>query len=202
MALLWDKFPARIPIHWNIHGRIDGWASKPFGLLMLPVTNLFIYALLAFIQKIDPKLRNTSDDERTHALAVVRIIRTAAICFFAGIFCFQMAVALGFAVPMDCFAFNGCLLFLIVAGNYFANLRPNYLVGIRTPWTLENPGTWRATHRLGGRIMVFGSLGLIGVQFFIPRQTFVCLFVIFILGFAAWSYIYSWNHARAHVQVR
>ncbi len=40
----------------------------------------------------------------------------------------------------------------LVLGNYFGNLKPNRFVGIRTPWTLKSDETWRATHRLGGRI--------------------------------------------------
>lgn len=202
LAALWNQFPARVPIHWGIHGHVNGWASKSFGLLALPVMNVLLYLLLRFIQNIDPKVRRTSDEDRARALAVFRIMRAALVAFLFGMFCFQAAIALGHAVPMNCFALNGCLLLFIVMGNYFAALRPNYFVGIRTPWTLENPETWRATHRIGGRIMVFGALLLLGIEFFIPGQAFTWLFLAYILGFTLWAFIYSWKYSRTHATVR
>jgi len=33
LAVIWNQLPARVPIHWNIHGKIDGWASKTTGML-------------------------------------------------------------------------------------------------------------------------------------------------------------------------
>ena len=69
------------------------------------------------------------------------------------------------------------LLLLMVVGNYLANLEPNCLMGIRTLWTLEDPATWRATHRLGSRVMVFGSLAL-----------FVVVPATGSFGFSAWFY--------------
>ena len=202
LAVEWNKFPVRIPIHWNIHGNIDGWASKPFGLLLLPVTNVLAWLLLRFLQHLDPKFRRTAGEDRVRALAVLRIIRIAVVTFFFGITCFQAAIALGCPVSMDRFAFNGCLLLFIVMGNYFANLRPNYFVGIRTPWTLENPETWRATHRVGGRIMVFGAVLLIAMEFFIQKQIFAWLFITFIFGLVIWTYLFSWNYSRTHAQAR
>ena len=92
-----------------------------------------------------------------------------------------------------------CLLvFFVVLGNYLGNLRPNYFVGIRTPWTLENPETWRATHRLGGRLMFFGALILLVAQFFLSESVFGLLFVVSILSLAAWGFVYSWHHCRTH----
>lgn len=43
-------------------------------------------------------------------------------------------------------------------GNYFQTVRPNYFIGIRTPWTLENEQVWKNTHRLGGKIWIVGGI--------------------------------------------
>jgi uncharacterized membrane protein len=83
-------------------------------------------------------------------------------------------------------------------GNYLPNLRPNYFVGIRTPWTLEDAETWRATHRLGGKLMFFGSLLLLISEFFVSAGIFTFLFVSFILLLVLWSFLYSWHHFRTH----
>jgi uncharacterized membrane protein len=198
LAAQWDKFPALIPIHWNVHGQIDNWASKPAGLLMLPLVNVGLGALFRFLPFIDPKVRRSTGEERARAAAVLRIVRAVMLLFMSGIFWVQMAISRGYPVRMNAFALNGCLLVFIVIGNYSAKLRPNYFTGIRTPWTLENPETWRATHRIGGRILVFGSLLLIATEFFIPSQTFAYAFVAFVLAFTAWAFLFSWNHCRTH----
>ena len=93
---------------------------------------------------------------------------------------------------------SGLLLFFVVLGNYLGNLRPNYFIGIRTPWTLENPETWRATHRVGGRLMFFGALILLLLQFLLNERIFEWLFVASILALAAWGFVYSWHHCRTH----
>ena len=36
--------------------------------------------------------------------------------------------------------------------------KPNYFVGIRTPWTLENETNWRKTHRLGGKVFMIAGV--------------------------------------------
>jgi uncharacterized membrane protein len=97
---------------------------------------------------------------------------------------------------------NCVLVFFVVVGNYLGNLRPNYFVGIRTPWTLEDPETWRATHRLGGRLMFFGGLILLLAQFVLSEGSCGLLFVGSILALAAWGFIYSWHHSRTHAAIR
>ena len=77
-----------------------------------------------------------------------------------------IAIAAGWPVNVGNVSYYGTLTLFAVIGNFFGNLEPNYLVGIRTPWTLEDPGTWRATHRLIGRWMVFGSVALLAVGIF------------------------------------
>jgi uncharacterized membrane protein len=202
LAVEWNQFPARIPIHWNIHGGINGTAPKTFGLLMLPVTNVLVYLMLRFIRHFDPKVRRSGAEDREPAMATFRVMRIAIIAFLFGIFCFQAAIALGHPLPFDRLVVNGFLLFFIVTGNYFTTLRPNYFVGIRTPWTLENPETWKATHRVGGRIMVFGGLLLLAIGFLVGRQIFMKLFLVYILGYALWTILYSWNHSRTHAHAR
>jgi len=198
LAAQWDKFPAWIPIHWNVHGQIDNWARKPVGLLMLPLVNVALGALFRFLPFIDPKVRRSAGEERARAVAVLRIVRAVMVLFMSGMFWVQMAITRGYPVKMNAFALNGCLLVFIVIGNYCAKLRPNYFTGIRTPWTLENPETWRATHRIGGRILVFGSLLLLATEFFVPGQTFAYAFLAFVMGFTLWACLYSWHHSRTH----
>ncbi|NLT12619.1 MAG: SdpI family protein [Clostridiaceae bacterium] len=46
----------------------------------------------------------------------------------------------------------------IVIGNILPKLKPNGLVGIRTPWTVASENNWYKTHRLGGKIAVITGI--------------------------------------------
>ena len=66
----------------------------------------------------------------------------------------------------------------LVLGNYMASIQPNYFIGIRTPWTLEDPEIWKKTHRIGGRIWVAASGVLLLVWFFVEQNLYGLLFGI------------------------
>jgi uncharacterized membrane protein len=42
----------------------------------------------------------------------------------------------------------------IVLGNFMGKIRPNWFVGVRTPWTLSSKLSWDKTHRLAGWLFV------------------------------------------------
>ena len=45
----------------------------------------------------------------------------------------------------------------IVIGNVLPKMRWNYVVGVRTPWTLADEGVWDRTHRFAGWVMVLAG---------------------------------------------
>ncbi len=197
LVVLWNQLPARVPIHWNLRGEIDGWAPKAIGLVITPVIALLAVALLHVLSWLDPKLRRNLDrTDRMHK--VLQIVSVVFAAFFAAIFAVQIAAALDRTVPAARVLNAGVLTFLAILGNYLGTLRPNYFIGIRTPWTLENPQTWRAAHRLGGRLMFFGSLFLLVLEFFISESAAGVLLLTFVLLLALWSLVYSWHHYRTH----
>jgi uncharacterized membrane protein len=194
IALLafWNHLPARVPIHWNLRGEIDGWSSKTF-ILLLPLISLGIILLLHILPRFDPKLGHAGGGQG-RMQSVLGILRLALATFFGVIFWMQLAASLGHSVAVGRIVPAATLLLLATIGNYSSNLRPNYFVGLRTPWTLESPETWRATHRLGGRLMFFGSVLLLVLQFFLSESTFVFLFTASALLLVAWALWYSWHH--------
>ncbi|MEY2584480.1 MAG: hypothetical protein QOD80_506 [Verrucomicrobiota bacterium] len=192
LLVLWNDLPARVPMHWNLRGEIDGWSSKAF-ILLMPLISLGIVALLHILPRFDPKLGRTAGGEGRMP-GVLAILRLATAAFFGVIFWMQLAAALGHTVAAGRIVPGAVLLLLATIGNYSSNLRPNYFVGLRTPWTLESPETWRATHRLGGRLMFFGSALLLVLQFFVSASTFVFLFTASALLLVAWAFWYSWHH--------
>ena len=197
LVIYWNDLPARVPIHWDLRGQINGWSAKIPGVLIVPFTAFAVTALLHVLPWFDPKLRRTAGEESLMP-AVLPILRIALLVLLDTIFFVQIMTSLGRIVASARLMMSGLLLFFVVLGNYLGNLRPNYFIGIRTPWTLENPETWRATHRVGGRLMFFGALILLLLQFLLNERIFEWLFVASILALAAWGFVYSWHHCRTH----
>ncbi|WP_315816322.1 SdpI family protein [Paraflavitalea speifideaquila] len=94
-------------------------------------------------------------------------LRFVLTVFMSGlsIYLLYITKAGGMENPQWLIALIGLL--LVMMGNYFQALRPNYFVGIRTPWTLENEVVWKKTHYLGGRLWMAGGLLIIIVSFVI-----------------------------------
>lgn len=202
IGVLWNQIPERIPMHWNLRGEIDQWASsKPIGIFITPLIAVALVALLRVLPWLDPKLRKTLEEHhRMHA--ALQIMRITLAVFFAAVVFLQIATPLGYGNAGGRILMSCVLMLLAILGNYLPALRPNYFVGIRTPWTLENSETWRATHRLGGRLMFFGAVFLIILDFFLSPGVFGVVFMIAIGLLVIWSFLYSWYHFRKHASLR
>ena len=189
-AAWWDKVPPVVATHWNVHGQPNGSMPKVPGLLLAPVINVALCLLLAFLPKIDPRLRGNPAGSARYR-RVLRVYRYGVTTLVALVAVTLIAIAAGWRIDMGRVACNGVLALMAVAGNFLGNLPPNYFVGCRTPWTLQDGDTWRATHRTTGRLMFFGAAALLVVQFFVAREVQSYLLVAYVVGIATWSLGYS-----------
>ncbi len=201
LVLFWNALPAKVPVHWGASGEVDSWANKFPGLLIAPLLALGLALLLHILPWLDPKLAR-SRGRIGRMPAVLPPLRFALVALFDTIFLLQVMVSLGKPIATGRIIISAVLILFLILGNYLGNLRPNYFIGIRTPWTLENAQTWRATHRLGGRLIFFGALLLLGVQFFLEQRAFAWLFTGAVIALAIWGILYSWHHFRTHAAPR
>ncbi|MEP6821621.1 MAG: SdpI family protein, partial [Chthoniobacterales bacterium] len=185
LLIFWHDIPPRVPIHWNLSSEIDGWGGKEFYLPLLPLISFGLIMLLRLLPQFDPKLQ-TKLALNERMLDVLQILRLAFAAFCFAIFLALLTAALGYSISSRIIS-SAVLILFAVLGNYLGVLRPNYFIGLRTPWTLESPATWRATHRLGGRLMFFGSLALLLLQFVLSDQLTFLLIITATLSFAAWT---------------
>ncbi len=195
LALLWSALPDRVPVHWNLHNEIDRWEPKGFGLLFPPLLAVGMLLLLHVLPRLDPKLRQRMGDE-SRMPAVLAVLRVAIAAFLLVVFSIQIFAALGYNFSGR-ILLDACLILFAVLGNYLTALQPNYFVGIRTPWTLENADTWRATHRLGGRLMFFGSIVLLLLQFLLSETACLVALLVAVSALVIWAFWYSWQHFHA-----
>ena len=183
--LLYPSLPDHLPTHWNIHGQVDGSMSKMNGLLVPLGINLGLYVLLLAVPCLDPK-KKMEQFRNTYGW-----IRLSVHTFMVLLFVAKMAYSLGYKIPMDRIVPALVSILIIIFGNLMGTMRPNYFVGIRTPWTLESPAVWQKTHRISGPIWVAaGLLGLVGSTLG-GSWAFGLLFFPLMLA-AVFSIGYSW----------
>jgi uncharacterized membrane protein len=81
-------------------------------------------------------------------------------------------------------------------GNLMNNIKPNYFIGIRTPWALESEENWRMTHYFCSRIWFFGGL-LITILIMLLPATFAFFIIIFgSIPLVVTPVLYSYNLFR------
>ena len=153
LATTWPVAPDRVPVHWNAAGEIDRYGSRAFGLLFPPLLAVGLYLVLLFAPRIDPGRANYASFPDTYL--VIRTAVLATIAVFYGVTCVS---ARGVAVSMDVVAPLTVGTLFVVLGSVMGKIRPNWFVGIRTPWTISSKTSWVRTHRLGG--WLFLALGL------------------------------------------
>lgn len=159
--MLYPALPDQIPTHWNIKGEIDDYGSKNFTALGFPLIILGLYLLLTYLPLIDPRKENYVKFATTYNL-----IKWIIVLFMLVLYGLMLAVAMGYPVKVDLVVRAGVSLLLIFLGNYLGKVRPNYFVGIRTPWTLADEEVWLKTHRFGAKVFVLtGVLGILTIPF-------------------------------------
>ncbi|WP_316568786.1 SdpI family protein [Neobacillus sp. YIM B06451] len=148
--IAYPYLPDRIPTHWNFEGVPDQFGPKSFGVFILPGTMVFLYLLMMFLPRIDPKKVNF---QKFNYIGI-----TNGILFF--FFLFQAMVitsSLGLVNSKNTIPVLVGLLFIFI-GNLSPKFKPNYFLGIRTPWTLANEDVWKKTHRFGGKVLVIAGI--------------------------------------------
>jgi uncharacterized membrane protein len=126
-------------------------------ILIFMGVNLFIYCLLLFIQKIDPRKKNY--EAFKSSFYRIRFIVSLFMTAIAGII-----IASNIGIIMDELKILRISIFVLLAviGNYIYSVKLNWFIGFRTPWTIDNEIVWRKTNQFGAKIMVvFSIIGLI-----------------------------------------
>ncbi len=170
IAFTWPQLPDRMPTHWNFRGEIDSYGPR-WKIFLLPVVNLGLYALFSVLPKIDPK-QNIEQFRKTYDFLV--LIITGFMCV---IFCIILAATLGYSFEVERIVMFLLVLLLLILGNYMGKMRPNYFMGIRTPWTLESEEVWRRTHLFAGRLWVGAAMILLALLPITSMEIFIYIFL-------------------------
>lgn len=186
----WSRVPERAPVHWNLAGEVDRYGSRLEVLLLMPAMMVFIWLLLRFLPRIDPRRQNFAKMAGTYELVI-----TLTLLLLFALHGALIAVALGHQVPIDRLVPAMLGATFIVLGNVLPRARPNWWFGVRTPWTLSNDRVWTRTHRVAGYTFIIAGIGLLIVPFIgnlAARGAVLAITLVAALVPLAYSYI-AWR---------
>jgi uncharacterized membrane protein len=172
---------AQLAIHWNADGVADGFAGRE-ALLLLPAIFGITALLIALAIRFDPKRANIVRSAEAIGYVGMGLVLLFAVTQSAIINSgYGEAARLDHAVPIVL----GALFVLL--GYVMPQIRQNYTIGVRLPWTLESVAAWDAAHVTIGRAwIVTGAVtALLGV---IPTSIVdlgAAPLLIFFIGLAA-----------------
>lgn len=186
LMYVWKSLPEKVPLHWNYKGEIDNWGDKSSLIYLVLLLPILTYVLFLLIPKLDPKNKIALMGGKYYQLKFIFVL----LMSFLALFITYMAKNQSFSSPNLIFASIAIL--FIALGNYFKTIRPNYFIGIRTPWTLENEEVWKNTHNLAAKYWVIGGLLLLFGSLLLPSDWmgtfFLSVTIVIILVPTVYSY--------------
>ncbi|MDW7695306.1 SdpI family protein [Flammeovirgaceae bacterium SG7u.111] len=185
-AIMWESIPEKLPSHWNYKGEIDGYTQKGLRIFFLPFINVIVYVLVLFVPKIDPKKRIDI------YVPGVRSLRFVLCTFLSALSLLILATGLGYVSDSSKIINQLIILLLVFLGNYMGKIKPNYFIGVRTPWTLENKEVWKKTHRFTGLLWVLASVPMLFISIFLSSVLMSKVFTAFVLTIALIPVVYSY----------
>jgi uncharacterized membrane protein len=187
--LAWPSMPDRVASHWGFSGEADGYLPKPWGLLLVPFLAVGLTALLLLLPRIDPLEANIAEFREAYEwFIVVFLLFLLTVQAFIILWNGGIQVSIGLVLP-PAFA----ALFYEI-GVLIGQAKPNWFIGIRTPWTLSSPKVWEKTHALGGRLYrIAGLTALLGIFF---PDVAVLFILVPALGVSLYLVVYSYREYR------
>lgn len=166
-AVAWPLAPDRMAVHFGPNGQPDGWGGRFEGLVLMPLVALGVFVLMAVVPRIDPGRANYRRFAGVYAL-----LRMVVVGFLAVIYAGMVLPVFGVPVNVANLGSVATGVMFLVLGGVMGKVRPNWCVGIRTPWTLSSKRSWVRTHRLGGWLFLALGLAIMGVAVASPGAAY------------------------------
>jgi uncharacterized membrane protein len=191
---VYPSLNARLPLHFNAAGVPNRYGSKTEfagSVLVVSAIGLLTGLLVRFLPLIDPKKKAKYSQATFVRISHAVIFLISAISFLV----IYSGTQTHFKMPVKIFLpLMG--LFFAYLGNLLNSVKPNYFVGIRTPWTLENEEVWRKTHRLAAKLWLPGGIILAALGWALTGAAAQIVFIGGLLVIALVPVIYSYIYYR------
>lgn len=184
--LAYPHLPEEIATHWNLDGKPNGFSSRFEGVSIIPLITLALYVLMLVAPSLDPRKENY-----LKFLKAYRLIKLGLFLFLLGIQLLVIVFNLGYNVNIGKITTLGLGILFALLGIYLPQIKHNYFIGIKTPWTLANEKVWHETHRLGGKLFLISGI-LIMLSVFLPDKPRFWLLMILLIGSSLIAMVYSY----------
>ncbi|WP_215747263.1 SdpI family protein [Gluconobacter sp. P1C6_b] len=186
---------ATVPIHFTRDWTADRVVSPLHGLLVWTGRMTGFWTLMATLPQF---MRARNRREGFAASLPVYDTLWITLTVMMGILAIAcMEYAMGNRIVMG--SLSDVLLgaFFVLAGNGLGKLRPNDIIGIRTPWTKNSTRVWNRTHRTCGPVFILLGMLLIAAGLSLFGLPVTPVFsTAAILAVAAFSCGLSWLYWR------
>src|SRR5574337_331200 len=126
----WGRLPARVVTHWGVSGQPNGWSPRWVAVFLVPAIGVALAGLFTVLPRMDPRRRSYELHGSTWWAVANAVLVLLALVHVAAI-----GSNLGWGLPMGRLVIVGVGLLFGVIGNLMTRMRPNWFMGIRTPWT-------------------------------------------------------------------
>ena len=198
LASIYEALPDIVPTHFNHKGEVDGRGEKStllFMNLLITTVSLFTYFLVKYAKKIDPK-KSGQSPELLQKIAYMLLVFLSAIQMVI-IHATQTGSLEGnrYLMPLIGLLFAGL-------GNFMHSIKPNYFIGMRLPWTLEDPENWRKTHQLGSKLWMIGGIAIAVVTpfFNVGKVFIIAMSILALIVIYPMIYSYRFYKKQQHAQ--
>ena len=151
-----------LPVHWGLDGKPDQIWPRDQALWVFPSIAIVLIAISLLIGRL------ASGEQLDAGRPVLETVIAGLLALCCALQFAFLLIGIGSDIDMlRLLAFALAALF-VALGAALPRARPNVYAGIRLPWTMKSPQTWRATHRLTGVLMAAAGLSLAVVALLWP----------------------------------
>ena len=159
--LSYQYLPDKIAGHWNSQGDVDGDMPKFLGIFLVPIIAVGLFLLFILVPKIDPLKENYKKFKNYYDSFIL-----VMIIFMPYVYLLTIIWNFGIKFNMTSTLIPAVGVLFIYIGIILRNIKRNWFIGIRTPWTISSDRVWSKTHKLGSKLFIIsGIITILGIFF-------------------------------------
>ena len=151
----------------------------------MPIISVGLFLLFMFIPRIDP-LKSNIQQFRKHYDGFVVLI----MVFLFYIYLLTIFWNSGYRFNMTTFLSPAMAILFYYTGVLIENAKPNWFIGIRTPWTMSSDRVWYKTHKVGGKLFKIAGIVALAAVFFESAAIFFIVVPVIIVSIYTVLYSY------------